>query len=408
MGSKLKPLITIAVGGTALFAGHALYSGNPKFYAEVVMPCLQKFTSAESAHKLAIFSAKNGFYPRMAHFSHDNLNIDVFNKHFDNPVGLSAGFDKDCEAIDGLLNFGFGFIEVGGVTPEPQPGNPKPRVFRLKEDRSVINRYGFNSCGHAPAMERMRTWYDRKSSLDNFVGVVGLNLGKNKTSEDPVGDYVKGVEVFGPYADFLVVNVSSPNTPGLRKLQGPEQLKEITSAVVKARDELERQDKPPILVKIAPDLTEKDMIDIASVVGAYGSGVDGLVISNTTMQRPDTLLNPHKSETGGLSGPPLKDMSTNLVREMYKLTSGRLVIIGVGGISSGQDALDKIKAGASLVQIYTVLTYQGPPVVNRIKRELSELLEKEGYSCVSEAVGADVTGTGTSTQKSQQKAASEQ
>lgn len=395
MRGKLKPMIWIATGGTALFAGNALYSGNPKFYSEVAMPIVQKFTDAESAHKLAIFSARRGIYPRMSHYSHDNMEIQVLNKNFKNPVGLSAGFDKDCEAIDGLLNFGFGFIEVGGVTPEPQPGNPKPRVFRLKEDDSVINRYGFNSCGHAPVVERMKAWYDMKSSTksDDYTGIVGLNLGKNKLTEDPVSDYVKGVQTFGAYADFLVVNVSSPNTPGLRKLQGAEQLKQITSAVVKARDELERENKPAILVKIAPDLTEKDMIDIASVVGARDCGVDGLVISNTTMSRPASLKSINRAETGGLSGPPLKDMSTNLIRSMYKLTSGRVVIIGVGGIASGQDALDKIKAGASLVQIYTVLAYQGPPVVNRIKKELSELLEKEGFNSVSEAVGVDILGS---------------
>lgn len=392
MGSKLKPMIWIAGGGTALFAGHALYTGNTKFYAEVAMPVLQRFTDAESAHKMAVFSAKYGLYPRMKNFSHDNLKIEVLNKQFDNPVGLSAGFDKDCEAIDGLLNFGFGFIEVGGVTPQPQPGNEKPRVFRLTEDRCIINRYGFNSCGHETAVQRMSTWYETKSESANYRGIVGVNLGKNKTTEDPVSDYVKGVEAFGPMADFLVINVSSPNTPGLRKLQGQEQLKSITAAVVKARNNLDRTNKPPVLVKIAPDITEKDMIDIASVVGAKDSGIDGLVISNTTMARPDSLVSRCKTETGGLSGPPLKDVSTNLIREMFKLTSGRLVIIGVGGISSGQDALDKLKAGASLVQFYTALTYEGPPVVNRIKKELSDLLEKEGYNSVAQAVGVDVIG----------------
>lgn len=393
MGSKYKPFLWIAAGGTALFAGNALYTGNPKFYAEVAMPALQKVTDAESAHKLAVYCAKHGLYPRMNQKSHENLSTNVFGRHYANPIGLSAGFDKDCEAMDGLLDFGFGFIEVGGVTPKPQPGNPKPRVFRLFEDSAVINRYGFNSCGHEAAVMRMKSWYEvNVNKEDDSKGIVGVNLGKNKTSEDPVYDYVEGVKAFGPMADFLVVNVSSPNTPGLRKLQGQEQLRQITQAVVKARNELERPDKPPVLVKIAPDLTEKDMIDIASVVAAKDSGIDGLVISNTTMARPENLTSAHKIETGGLSGPPLKEMSTNVIRTMYKLTSGRLVIIGVGGISSGQDALEKIKAGASLVQIYTVLAYQGPPVVNRIKKELSELLLEEGYENVSQAVGVDVLG----------------
>lgn len=391
-GNKIRQLIIICAGGGALFSAHALYSGNAKFYRNVAMPAIHKFTSAENAHNLGIYSAKHGIYPKCKTDKFENLGTNVFGKHFENPIGLAAGFDKHCEAIDGLLNFGFGFIEVGGVTPEPQPGNDKPRVFRLQSDKAIINRYGFNSVGHKVAGERVKQWFEKREQSEESVGIVGVNLGKNKTTEDPAVDYVRGVHVFGPIADFLVINVSSPNTPGLRKLQGQEQLKAILSAAVDAREKLGRENKPAILVKIAPDLTEKDMIDIASVVAARGSGVDGLIISNTTLERPDWLTSENKLETGGLSGAPLRDMSTNVIRNMYKLTSGRLTIIGVGGVFTGQDALDKIKAGASLVQIYSSLAYRGPPVVHEIKQELSALLEKQGYTSVSQAVGADIHG----------------
>lgn len=386
-GNKIGQLIMVAAGGTALFSGHALYAGNPKFYAEVAMPAIHRLVSAETAHNLAIYCAKHGFYPRSRTLDEAILKTKVFNRLLHNPIGLAAGFDKHCEAIDGLLGFGFGFIEVGGVTPEPQPGNEKPRVFRLQEDLAIINRYGFNSNGHTPAVAYMKQWFETKA---DGIGIVGVNLGKNKTTEDIAADYVKGVKAFGPMADFLVINVSSPNTPGLRKLQGQQQLQTIVSEVVKARHELEREDKPPILIKIAPDLTEKDMVDIATVVSAKDSGVDGLVISNTTLSRPDHLVNSNKEERGGLSGAPLRDMSTDVIREMYRLTSGRLTIIGVGGVFNGQHALNKIKAGASLIQIYSSLAYLGPPVVSQIKQELSELLEKEGYANVSEAVGVDL------------------
>ena len=387
--SRLKPLLVIASGGSALFAGHAIYYGNPKFYAHAVMPTIHRFTAAETAHNLAISCAKRGLYPKCTDVNKDNLNISVLGKMFLNPIGLSAGFDKHCEAITGLLGFGFGFIEVGGVTPEPQPGNEPPRVFRLKEDMAIINRYGFNSCGHDVAVARFRRWFSLKERKETS-GFVGVNLGKNKTTTDAVADYVKGVQAFGRMADFLVVNISSPNTPGLRKLQGREQLEQIVDAVVEARDKLTDGVKPPILIKIAPDLTEKDKVDIATVVTAKNSGIDGLIVSNTTVTRSSDLISSNKVEVGGLSGQPLKALSTQTIKDMYKLTAGKVVIIGVGGVFNGADALEKIKAGASLVQIYTSLAYLGPPVVNQIKQELSDLLEKEGYNNISQAVGVDV------------------
>lgn len=221
-------------------------------------------------------------------------------------------------------------------------------------------------------------------------GVVGVNLGKNKTSASPVDDYVKGVEKFGPLADYLVINVSSPNTPGLRSMQGKQQLEELVEKVSQVRKNIHSERKPPLLVKIAPDLTEQDKKDITDVVLKVPGRVDGLVVTNTTISRPASLKSKYKEETGGLSGEPLKQMSTQCVKDMYTLTKGKIPIIGVGGVASGQDAYDKIRAGASLVQLYSALVYQGPPVVKRIKRELGELLVRDGFSSVSEAVGADV------------------
>jgi len=330
--SKLRTIFIVSTGATVLFSGYELHQGNPKFYANVAMPVIQRLTSAESAHRLGILSAKYGLYPRCSN-EYERLQITVMGKKFRNPIGLAAGFDKHIEAPAGLLNFGFGFIEVGGVTPVPQPGNDKPRVFRLCEDGAIINRYGFNSEGIPAAVSRLERWSKQRQPDD----VIAVNLGKNKTTTDAASDYVKGVEAFGPLADFLVINISSPNTPGLRQLQGQEQLRGIVTAVCEARDKLVRADKPPIFIKIAPDLTDKDKIDIATVVTQKNCGVEGLIISNTTVSRPKTLMSPNKVETGGLSGKPLKDMSTDLIREMYRLTSGRLTLIGVGGVFTGKN-----------------------------------------------------------------------
>lgn len=380
---KLKQGIQVIVGGYALFSAHAIYSGNERFWREMVMPTL-KFLDPETAHGLSIKAAKMGIIPRRNYQDTPSLSSKLWDMEFSNPVGLAAGFDKQGEAVNGLVKMGFGFVEVGSVTPKPQPGNPKPRVFRLGEDEGVINRYGFNSDGHEVV-------YDRLNGRDSSSGkgILGVNLGKNKESPDAVDDYVIGVKKFGELADYLVINVSSPNTPGLRKMQGKQQLKELIDKVLEARDNLPVQRKPPVLVKIAPDLSDEDKKDIADVLGRKKGGVDGMIISNTTISRPMTLKSESKSETGGLSGVPLKSLSTRTISDMYKLTGGRIPIVGVGGISCGEDAYEKIKAGASLVQLYSALTYQGPPVVGRIKRELDKLLKKDGYESVTDAVGAD-------------------
>ncbi|XP_026022100.1 dihydroorotate dehydrogenase (quinone), mitochondrial [Astatotilapia calliptera] len=384
---KLKEAVKVISSGSLLFASYLTVTGDERFYANQLMPLLQRIVGPETAHVLAVKMIGLGLVPLNRYQDPASLEVNVLGLKFKNPIGIAAGFDKHGEAVDGLYKLGFGFVEVGTVTPKPQEGNPKPRVFRLTADNAIINRYGFNSCGLAEVHTRLKAREETQQGRSKAGLPLGINLGKNKLSQDAGTDYLEGVKVLGPLADYLVVNVSSPNTPGLRDLQGKAELRQLLHTVQKERDALQEQRKPPVLVKIAPDLTAQDKQDIADVVTELG--VDGLMVSNTTVSRPETLQDPNKSEVGGLSGEPLRDLSTTTVREMYNLTKGKIPIIGIGGVASGQDAMDKIRAGASLVQLYTALTYQGPPVVIKIKRELEQLLKDQGFSSVSEAVGAD-------------------
>ncbi|XP_017333406.1 dihydroorotate dehydrogenase (quinone), mitochondrial isoform X1 [Ictalurus punctatus] len=384
---RLKDAVKILGCGSTLFLGYLTATGDERFYATTLMPVLQRLVGAETAHVMAVRLLSLGLVPRSRYQDPASLEVNVMGRRFGNPVGIAAGFDKHGEAVDALYRLGFGFVEVGTVTPKPQEGNPKPRVFRLEADQAVINRYGFNSCGVLAVQERLKARQGIQSELTKAGKPLGINLGKNKLSTDAVADYLEGVRTLGPLADYLVVNVSSPNTPGLRDLQGKKELRHLLDKVLKARDTLQGATRPPVMVKIAPDLSQQDKQDIAEVITELG--VDGLIVSNTTVSRPETLQDHNRNEAGGLSGQPLKERSTRTVREMYTLTKGKVPIVGVGGVASGQDALDKIRAGASLVQLYTALVYQGPPVVTKIKRELHELLTEQGFSSVSEAVGAD-------------------
>ncbi|PON68211.1 Dihydroorotate dehydrogenase, class [Parasponia andersonii] len=361
----------------------------------------------EFAHTLAVSAASRGWVPREKRPDPSNLGLEVWGRKFSNPIGLAAGFDKNAVAVDGLLALGFGFVEVGSVTPVPQEGNPKPRIFRLRQEGAIINRCGFNSEGIVAVAKRLGAQHGKRkldetssssSSTNDEVkqggkagpGILGVNLGKNKTSEDAAADYVQGVHTLSQYADYLVINVSSPNTPGLRMLQGRKQLKDLVKKVQAARDEMQwgEEGPPPLLVKIAPDLSKEDLEDIAAVTLALR--LDGLIISNTTVSRPDPISkNPVAAEPGGLSGKPLFSVSTNLLKEMYILTRGKIPLIGCGGISSGEDAYKKIRAGATLVQLYTAFAYGGPALIPQIKAELAECLERDGFKSIIEAVGAD-------------------
>jgi dihydroorotate dehydrogenase len=339
----------------------------------------------EAAHGAALLALRSGVLGVLYGSGRADpaLKTEVWGRSFPNPVGLAAGFDKNALVPREVAALGFGFVEVGGVTPLPQPGNPAPRVFRLTEDRAIINRLGFNSEGLAVVARRLAGL--RASGMRCIVGV---NLGKNKESADAAADYVAGVAALAPLADFLVINVSSPNTPGLRALQSVDALVALTRAVREARAKTAAL--PPLLFKIAPDLDVADVTDICRV--AVAEKMDGIVVSNTTVARAKTLRSAHRNETGGLSGAPLFEASTQLLREVYALTEGNLPLIGVGGIASAAQAYAKIRAGASLVQLYTALVYEGPGLAAEIMRGLSDLLRRDGFTSIGQAVGADHRG----------------
>jgi dihydroorotate dehydrogenase len=353
--------------------------------ADLGAPLLRRLPP-ERAHDLAIQALKRGLGPKLAGGDPDSLKVRAFGRELANPLGLAAGFDKDAEAIGGLLDLGFGFVEVGTVTPKPQPGNPKPRIFRLAPDRAIVNRLGFNSAGLEVADANLGR-YRRTGGR----GVVGVNLGMNKTSEDPGADYEAGLRRLARYADYLAINVSSPNTPGLRALQGKDRLAALLRHLRAVRKELMADAPPALLLKIAPDLADRDRADIAEV--ALDLGLDGLIVANTTIARPHGLQSPAAAETGGLSGRPLFQPSTDLLAEMTRRTEGRLLMVGVGGVASGAEAYAKIRAGAGLVQLYTALIYDGPAAIPRIKRELAALLARDGFATVAAARGLDARGT---------------
>lgn len=393
--SFLGALRRLSIVGAGAAAGLALAWRDDlkqlQFEAVSATGPLVRLLDAETAHNVGIWATKHGLLPVETRAEPASLATTVWGRDFKNPIGVAAGFDKDAEAFEGLLGLGFGFVEIGSVTPLPQPGNPQPRAFRLSEQRAVINRYGFNSAGVDDVAGRLSAY--RKALLQEpwrERGLLGVNLGKNKLSEDSAADYAIGVTKLAPYADYLVVNVSSPNTPGLRALQDRKALERLVRRVKSARDALPwgPLGAPPLLIKIAPDLTESDKSDIAAV--ALRTGVDGLVISNTTITRPPAVeSSPHAQEAGGLSGAPLFELSTAVLSDMYRLTKGKIPIIGCGGVSNGYDAYAKIRAGASLVEVYTAFAYEGPRLVPAMKRQLQECLERDGFSSVKEAVGAD-------------------
>jgi dihydroorotate dehydrogenase len=323
---------------------------------------------AERAHRLTIRALKL-LPPGLPAAPDPALAVRVSGLDFPNPVGLAAGFDKDAEAFAQMLGFGFGFVEVGTLTPRPQAGNPRPRLFRLAEDRAVINRMGFNNEGLDAARARV--------SRRRRGGIVGVNIGANKDSGDRVADYVAGVEAMGPLADYLTLNISSPNTPGLRGLQDRGALEELLGAVPRGG--------PPVFLKVAPDL-EPDEVDAIARI-ALDRDVDALIVGNTSLSRPD-LVGRHRGEAGGLSGAPLKPLALERLRDFRSATGGALPLIAAGGIENGVDAWDRIRAGASLVQLYTALVYEGPGLARRINAELKRLAAIEGFVNVSEAIGA--------------------
>lgn len=350
----------------------------------VVGPLLRSF-DPETSHTLTIWALALGLMPGPGTKDDPMLAQRLWNRDFANPLGMAAGFDKDGAVIDPLLNLGFGFLEVGTVTPRPQPGNPRPRLFRLPKQEGVINRMGFNNKGlEAMAARLERRLADRRRA----PGIVAANIGKNKLTENAVDDYVAGVRRMAPLSDMLVINVSSPNTPGLRTLQDKAPLSELLTRALSARNVVCPDNPPPLLLKIAPDLTGLDKEDIADV--ALSTGVDGLVVSNTTISRPGEVPETLCGEAGGLSGRPLFAASTAVLKDIYRLTEGRLPLIGVGGIATADDAYAKVRAGASLVEVYTAMIYRGPGMIPSIKKGLVRRLKADGFRSLSEAVGADL------------------
>jgi dihydroorotate dehydrogenase len=344
---------------------------------------------AERAHRLTIGALK--LIPAGAPASADPmLGVPLAGLDFPNPVGLAAGFDKDAEVFRQMLGFGFGFVEIGTLTPAPQAGNPKPRLFRLAEDRAVINRMGFNNDGQAAALARL----DKRNRR---AGLVGVNIGANKDSvggDAAIADYAAGVRAMLGVADYLTVNISSPNTPGLRALQDGQALAELLAAVMEARGagpptpgvKGPRPSTPPLFLKVAPDLEAADVDDIAKV--AIDHRIDALIVANTTISRP-VLKSRHGGEAGGLSGAPLKALALARLRDFRRATGGAMPLIAVGGIENGVDAFDRIRAGATLVQLYTALVYQGPGLAEEIVRELKRLLALHGFTRLTDAVGTE-------------------
>ncbi len=331
---------------------------------------------AERAHGFSIAALKTGLHPRFDGAFDPRLRVSIAGLDFPNPLGMAAGYDKSGEVPDALLAMGFGHTEIGTITPQPQPGNPKPRIFRLIEDEAVINRLGFNSKGHAAALSKLQ-------ARTGAGGIVGVNIGANKTSEDFAADYVKGVDAFGAIATYFTVNISSPNTPGLRDLQTADPLRDLLNRVLERVSALNRH--VPVFLKIAPDIEAWQMDEIAGILQA--SSVDALIVSNTTLSRAHLRNTTHADEAGGLSGKPLFERSTMALANMFERLGNTLPMIGVGGVHDAETAWQKIEAGASLVQLYTGLIYGGPTLAADILKGLSNRLDREGAATLTEIRG---------------------
>jgi dihydroorotate dehydrogenase len=342
---------------------------------------LLRWLDPEDAHRLAIQGLRL-LPPLRTRLDNAKLAVRAFGLNFPNPIGMAAGFDKNAEVPDALLRLGFGFVEIGTVTPKPQSGNPRPRLFRLERDEAVINRLGFNNDGAEPVLRRL-------ASRANLGGIIGVNVGANKDSPDRVADYVRLIETFAPVASYFTVNVSSPNTPGLRNMQQAHILDDLLAKVIDARERVRaKAGDSPVLLKIAPDLSLAELDEVVHV--ARSRRVDGMIVANTTVGRPSSLRETARAkEQGGLSGRPLFRLSTRMVAETYVRAEGAFPLIGVGGIDSGGAALTKIRAGASLIQLYSPLVFKGLGLVDDIKSDLTSTLLRTGREQLSEIVGAD-------------------
>ena len=345
----------------------------------VLRPFLFKL-DPETTHDLAIKSLKFNYLPRKMFEVEDEqiLNIELLGKNFPNPIGLAAGFDKSGEVYNSLLKFGFGFVEIGTVTPLKQFGNPKPRIFRLEDDGALINRLGFNNDGIEIIKNRIKS--------EKKKGVLGINIGPNKNTKDQKNDFCIGLKNFFDIADYITVNISSPNTEGLRDFHDQEKLEDLLLALNKIKSE--NKINIPLLLKISPDIKDNQISEIAE--SAIKNDISGIILTNTTNSNKDKLISDFKKEEGGLSGEPLQQISTNMIKKFYKQLNGKIPIIGVGGVNSGKSAYEKIIAGASLLQLYTGLVYKGPSIVKNIKKELIQILKVEGLNNIKDAIGKNL------------------
>ena len=344
---------------------------------------LLKFFPPEFAHSLTINALKY-FKIRYKNYDDPILSQHLFGLDFPNPIGLAAGFDKNAEVMQSMFSFGFGFVEVGTVTPKPQKGNPRPRVFRLQEDQAIINSLGFNNKGSKKVKNNIIKF--QKSLKENKI--IGINIGKNKSSVDIINDYLICLDELGSLASYITINISSPNTEGLRNLQLRGNIENLIKKIYKKRETLDMLNYKPILIKIAPDLNDDQLRDIALI--SLANNVDGLIVTNTTVERPNFIKSHYVKKNGGLSGKPLFTKSNTILKKMYGLTNGQIPLIGVGGISTGSECYEKIKAGASITQLYTALVYSGPLLIFKIKKELVDLIKTDGYKNISAVIGKSV------------------
>ncbi len=344
---------------------------------------LLKFFPPEFAHSLSINVLKY-FKLKNQNFDDPILSQHLFGLDFPNPIGLAAGFDKNAEVMQSMFSLGFGFVEVGTVTPMPQKGNSKPRVFRLQEDQGIINSLGFNNKGSKKVKKNIIKF--QKSFKQNKI--IGINIGKNKSSIDAINDYLICIDELGSIASYITINISSPNTEGLRDLQLRGNIENLIKKINKKKETSDTLNKKPILVKISPDLNDDQLRDIALI--SLANNIDGLILTNTTVERPNFIKSHNIKKNGGLSGKPLFSKSNTILKKIYSHTNGQIPLIGVGGISSGSECYEKIKSGASITQLYTALVYSGPLLISKIKKELVDLIRTDGYKNISAVIGKSV------------------
>jgi len=348
------------------------------FPYELSLPLL-RLLSPETAHRITIRALSSGIFPQQQPKINIRLKANLFGLEFSSPLGLAAGFDKDGEVFDQMLNFGFGFVEVGTITPKPQVGNSPPRVFRLTADNGIINRLGFNNKGIESAVVQL-------SKRVRSRGLVAVNVGPNRNSEDFISDYETCINKIAKFSDLIVLNISSPNTPGLRELQDRRFVEKILDTAINTLEKINVSS--PILIKIAPDL---DTGEIESIVdAAIQGGAKGIIVGNTSVSRPPGLKSRYKNKQGGLSGQPIFTLATKALSDAFRVSRGRIVLVGTGGVFSGEDAYSKICAGANLVELYTALVYQGPSLIKKINEDLVNFLDRDGYKNITEAVGTRV------------------